>query len=361
MARRQPAARKLPSAHDWRTTDEEEIERRRIRAHTERFTIRNLDPRHPIFSNFRVGSPSGLDYSVEVRDLRERQFACSCVDFRINGLGTCKHVEAVLLHLEARYKKPFKTAQENGSERIDIVPDPAAGTLRATGDLRDLPKPLRDAFDADGLLRDGAAEEALERLTARRAPEAADLAGGRAVDPGAVPGIGTQGPAQGLRAPGAGRKLAGAGDHRAALPLPARGHAAPGLQRARVAGRRDGPRQNHPGHRRVRAVAPARPGASACSSSRPPRSRPNGRSRSGGLPPCPTRSSSAGRRRGSVPMGMRRFSPSSITSRWSRTRSTSMPSSGPTSWCWTRRSGSRTGARRRRRRSSACRAVMRSC
>jgi hypothetical protein len=107
MARRQPAARKLPSAHDWRTTDEEEVEPRRIRAHTERFTIRNLDPRHPIFSNFRIGSGSGLDYSVAVRDLRERQFACSCLDFRINGLGTCKHVEAVLLHLEARCKKPF--------------------------------------------------------------------------------------------------------------------------------------------------------------------------------------------------------------------------------------------------------------
>lgn len=80
------------------------------------------------------------------------------------------------------------------------------------------------------------------------------------MDPGAVPGIGTQGPAQGLRAPGAGRKLAGAGDHRAALSLPARGHAAPGLPRARVVGRRDGPRQDHPGDRRVRASTPARPG-----------------------------------------------------------------------------------------------------
>ncbi|MGH8480070.1 MAG: SNF2-related protein [Gammaproteobacteria bacterium] len=164
MARRQPAARKVPSAFDWRTTDEEEVERRRIRAHTERFTIRNRNPRHPIFSNFRVGSESGLDYSVEVRDLRERQFACSCVDFRINGLGTCKHVEAVLLHLEARYKKPFKVARENGGERIDIVPD-AAGTLRAVGVLGDLPKPLRDLFDAHGLLRHGAAEEAIKRLT----------------------------------------------------------------------------------------------------------------------------------------------------------------------------------------------------
>lgn len=39
---------------------------------------------HPIFSNFRVQSASGLTYSVEVRSLAARQFACDCVDFRIN-------------------------------------------------------------------------------------------------------------------------------------------------------------------------------------------------------------------------------------------------------------------------------------
>ena len=61
---------KLPSAHDWRTTDTDEINKRRLRAREETFVIANLDPRHPIFSNFRVRSGSGLTYSVEVRDLR---------------------------------------------------------------------------------------------------------------------------------------------------------------------------------------------------------------------------------------------------------------------------------------------------
>ena len=89
----------VPSPHNWRTTDEDEINRRRLRARTEDFQIANLDARYPIFSNFRVRSGSGLTYSVEIRDLRERQFACNCVDFRINDLGTCKHVEAALLHL----------------------------------------------------------------------------------------------------------------------------------------------------------------------------------------------------------------------------------------------------------------------
>src|SRR5258707_5934089 len=101
MAKKASAEIEVPPPHNWRTTDEDEINRRRARAQTESFRIANIDARHPIFSNFRVHSGSGLAYSVEIRDVRQRQFACECVDFRINGLGTCKHVEAVLLHLAA--------------------------------------------------------------------------------------------------------------------------------------------------------------------------------------------------------------------------------------------------------------------
>jgi hypothetical protein len=90
--------------HNWRTTDADEIDRRRQRAETGSFGIHNVDPEHPIFSNFVVDSPSGRAYSVEIRALKERQFSCECVDFRSSNLGTCKHVEAVLLHLESRKK-----------------------------------------------------------------------------------------------------------------------------------------------------------------------------------------------------------------------------------------------------------------
>lgn len=60
--------------HNWRTTDDDEIERRRLRARTEDFRITNDDARHPIYSNFRVASRSGLTYSIEIRDVRSRQF-----------------------------------------------------------------------------------------------------------------------------------------------------------------------------------------------------------------------------------------------------------------------------------------------
>ena len=100
--KKQPASGKItiPPAHDWRTTDADEINRRRLRAQTERFAIRNTDAGEPVFSRFRVGSATGMTYSVEIRDVAKRCFACECVDFSANGLGTCKHVEAVLDQLE---------------------------------------------------------------------------------------------------------------------------------------------------------------------------------------------------------------------------------------------------------------------
>ena len=97
---------------DWRTTDRDEIERRRQRARAEAPRVENLDAsgRFPLFSNFRVHSPSGSNYPVEIRDLARRQFACGCVDFRVNGLGTCKHVEAVLDALEKTDPTAYQAA-----------------------------------------------------------------------------------------------------------------------------------------------------------------------------------------------------------------------------------------------------------
>ena len=57
---------KLPPTGDWRTTDEDEINRRRLRARDEQPRIRNLDP-NTIFSNFEVRSRSGMTYYVEIR------------------------------------------------------------------------------------------------------------------------------------------------------------------------------------------------------------------------------------------------------------------------------------------------------
>jgi len=137
----------VPPVHDWRTTDQDEINKRRLRAHTEQLHVTNTDAAHPIFSNFRVKSGSGMTYAVEIRDLAQRSFACDCVDFRSNGLGTCKHVEAVLLQLEARHRRLFQQAQQDGSPRVDIVPDAGNGRLRV--ERGELPVSLRAVCDAE--------------------------------------------------------------------------------------------------------------------------------------------------------------------------------------------------------------------
>jgi len=147
-----------PPLHDWRTTDSDEIARRRQRARDEKPQIENRTPEHPVFSNFRVLSPSGSSYDVELRDVAERRFACTCVDFRSSGLGTCKHIEATLLHLEAANPAAFAATQAGAarSERAEIVPDSDGQTLRVESGLDRLPARLRAAFDAGGRLRDAA-------------------------------------------------------------------------------------------------------------------------------------------------------------------------------------------------------------
>jgi superfamily II DNA or RNA helicase len=164
----------VPPAHDWRTTDDDEINRRRLRARDGLFVIRNADARFSIFSDFTVRSDSGQTYAVEIRDLTERQFACSCQDFRKNGLGTCKHVEAVLVHLEARFQRLLTRASEDGSPRVDIVPDAGADTLRVERGFGQLPKRVRGWFDPERRLTEVPIEEAMaafEQLRASSLPE----------------------------------------------------------------------------------------------------------------------------------------------------------------------------------------------
>ena len=139
-ARKKPNTVPQPPPSDWRTTDQDEIQRRIQRAIDEKHAVTNLDPQHPVFSNFRVSSPSGMTYQVEVRDLKERTFSCTCPDFRINGLGTCKHIEATLIWLKRRFKGDVRLAEKSDSSRIDIVP--SDDSIRVERNLTKLPASL---------------------------------------------------------------------------------------------------------------------------------------------------------------------------------------------------------------------------
>ncbi len=145
--------RSLPPITNWNTTDEHEVNRRRLRAmENPPVSIENLNPKHPIFSNFEVCSQSGETYCVEIRDLQKRVFASNTIDFQINGLGTDKHIEAVLLHLQKKERKAFKEALNNESDRIDIVPN--RDELRVERNLHMLPNSLENCMNPDGTIGD---------------------------------------------------------------------------------------------------------------------------------------------------------------------------------------------------------------
>jgi superfamily II DNA or RNA helicase len=142
-----------PRSPGWLTTDEEEIERRRQRAAGEPLAITALEPEHPVFGTFRVGSESGSAYEVEIRSLTERTNSCGCPDHQVNGLGTCKHVEAVLARVG---KKP---AARWGNPRIEVFLHraDAPSTVRVqwpAGSIRLAARSLVARFFADdGVLR----------------------------------------------------------------------------------------------------------------------------------------------------------------------------------------------------------------
>jgi superfamily II DNA or RNA helicase len=108
----------------WNTTDDEEVERRRWRGLTDLADIENLEPGYPIFATFRVRSTTGRTYEVEIRSLTARENSCDCPDWRVSGLGTCKHIEGVLESLRRQGKRAFAAAGSAGSPRIEVFPAP---------------------------------------------------------------------------------------------------------------------------------------------------------------------------------------------------------------------------------------------
>ena len=63
------------------------------------FKLKNLGD-HPLFSEFSVTNPeTEKTYKVAVRGADAGLNYCSCPDYSINNLGTCKHIEFTLAHL----------------------------------------------------------------------------------------------------------------------------------------------------------------------------------------------------------------------------------------------------------------------
>ena len=134
---------------------EQQIAERRDRAAAAPLKILKRPASGP-YGDYTVRSASGRTYRVAIRGLGLFENYCSCPDFAINTLGTCKHVEAMLLRLRKRHQKTLEAAKFKRTRasislqygntievrlRMPASPSPALLSLAA------------EHFDANGLLR----------------------------------------------------------------------------------------------------------------------------------------------------------------------------------------------------------------
>src|SRR5580658_4102164 len=89
---------------------EEQIAERRDRAKTAVAQVL-ARPASGTFGDYKVQSSSGKTYRVAMRGPGLFDNYCSCPDFAVNTLGTCKHIEAVLANLRSRKGKSVDRAK----------------------------------------------------------------------------------------------------------------------------------------------------------------------------------------------------------------------------------------------------------
>jgi len=142
-----------------------EVRKERARRELPLYRITNTRPGE-ILSLYQVRSSSGYTYDVEIRNPFELENRCSCPDYESNGLGTCKHIEAVLIYLEREHRDEFKAqrarlAEEKAHKVVLQLAYEDETVIKASFDPA-LAKPVRKAVEAyftkDGRLRQARAD-----------------------------------------------------------------------------------------------------------------------------------------------------------------------------------------------------------
>ncbi len=122
------------------------------------FKLVNLG-NHTVFSDFSLTNPeTGKTYRIAIRGDKPGDNFCSCPDFAINTLGTCKHIEFTLASLKKRrggaaqfekgYQPPFSEVYLSYGLKREIRFRP--GTEAPSGLLT----LARRYFDEDGVLKE---------------------------------------------------------------------------------------------------------------------------------------------------------------------------------------------------------------
>lgn len=109
---------------------ETEIEKRRERARMETFSVAKIPS--TVVQKFLVKGASGRAYQIVI-DREMNLKSCECHDFVSAGLGTCKHIEAVLRQESSSGSGPAGSSppgvgrESNKQTSVDRTPFPSAG------------------------------------------------------------------------------------------------------------------------------------------------------------------------------------------------------------------------------------------
>ncbi len=147
-----------------RATDEEDLvaqalEERAKRAKTERMKVRSVDPSTPWTDYTVANEVSGKTYRVALRGDTRGVSYCSCPDFKVNTLGTCKHVMKVLSRTKAFPRevrdKPYRRTRITVHLRyVEGIALAVALPQRFTDEVRAIVQPLvRGPIEVSDLVR----------------------------------------------------------------------------------------------------------------------------------------------------------------------------------------------------------------
>lgn len=143
------------------TPREAELSRRRSRGASDLFTIRPLRGAR-VYGQYEVSSPSSAAWRVELRTLDADENGCTCPDFATNLLGTCKHVEAVLQHLQRdaprRVKRALREGPPSSYLHLLFTPEPTIALRIADGARPSVKRLAARHFGGARLLRRTLAE-----------------------------------------------------------------------------------------------------------------------------------------------------------------------------------------------------------
>lgn len=127
----------------WATTDEDERKRREQRGRDATdISVKALERSLAPLGRYLVES-GDQHYSVEMRHLDQPVNTCSCPDFAVNQLGTCKHIELIIY--QKRRQRNRRPAQRLSEIHLDNTESPPTVTWHDLGEWQgeNLPDALK--------------------------------------------------------------------------------------------------------------------------------------------------------------------------------------------------------------------------